>query len=237
MRYLILLSVLFVAACNTVVYPTQSELNGQDADPNLVTQSLFGDGTIPEQDIQRLLNGKIVIHDSMKVAIYKFDPGPANFYSVYGYDNYTNFKYNEEYLKTQQRFIDTLSALVKQSPKVQEVVLMPSLMVSRNPNISQLREAAVRLQADMLLIFSVTSDIYYKYKFLARNNAKAFVNSEVLLMDIRTGVIPYSNVITDDVLVTKEGEEVIDETRKRALAMASLKALIAGGKGVKQFLH
>ena len=80
-------------------------------------------------------------------------------------------------------------------------------MVGGNASITQLREAAVRLQADMLLIFSLKSDIYSKYRAFAKDEAKAFATNETLLMDIRTGVIPFSNVVTRDTLIKKGTED------------------------------
>jgi len=73
---------------------------------------------------------------------------------------------SEAYLKTQQEYIDTLDKALTASERVVEVVIMPSLLTPRDTTIPLLREAAVRLQADLLLIFSITSDTYYKDKWL-----------------------------------------------------------------------
>jgi hypothetical protein len=110
-------------------------------------------------------------------------------------------------------------------------------MTNPNPNITQLRETAVRLQADVLIVYSISSDIYYKYRFFQKNQAKAFATCETILMDTRTGVMPHSSVITKEKLVVKEREELTDsETRKKAEREAIVLALIDSGKAVAEFL-
>ena len=197
-----------------------------------LTQSLFQakDRTISEADIQRLLNGKINLPDTLRIAIYKYASTSINRY----YSQYWN---NEEYLALQQSYVDTLVAELHTHPRVAKLILIPTLMVSPSPTVTQLREAAVRLQADALLIFSVKSDIYYKSKLFEKNEAKAFATCETLLMDIRTGVIPHSSVITQENLVQKAEEDWSpQETRKRAENGAIWKCLEETGKEVVGYL-
>jgi hypothetical protein len=207
--------------------PTQ-----QANDPELITTSLFDskDRTISEADIQRLLNGKIEIPDSLKIAVYKFASTSTNRY-------YSSYSSNEEYLKTQQIQMDTLVSKLKMSSKVDQVILVPSMMINAYPNMTQLREAAVRLQADLLLVFSLTSDTYYKFKTFQKNESKAFATCETLLMDTRTGIIPHSNIVTRENLVRKENEDwTNEELRKRAENGAILLTLVETGEKVVKFL-
>ncbi len=200
--------------------------------PEIITESLFdaNNSTISEADIQRLLNGRIVIPDSLRIAVYKYGGTSVNRY-------YSSYWTNEEYLKTQQSFLDSLVAQLKPCRKIEEVVLVPSLMTSGNPGITQLREAAVRLQADLLLVFSVNSDIYYKYKALQKNESKAFATCETILLDTRTGVIPHSSVVTKENLLVKEKEDWTNqELRKRAENGAIALTLMEAGQRVTAFL-
>ena len=170
----------------TTTRPTTSGVTAYGVDPQeVITKSLFDskDRTISEEDIQRLLSGEIQIPDTVRVALFKYSSTSINRY-------YTNWWTDEEYLKTQQSFVDTLVSQIGTSSKVKKVIPVPALMTSANPNMTQLRETAVRLQADILVVYSITSDIYYKYKVFQKNQAKAFATCETILMDTRTGVIP-----------------------------------------------
>lgn len=206
----------------------RSQLN----DKELITESLFNDKdqTISEADIQRLLNGEIKIPDTVRIAVYKYASTSVSRY----YSYYWN---NEEYLKSQQGFQEILVDELEKASKVQKVILVPGIMASAKPNITQLRESAVRLQADLLFVYTVSSDIYNKHRAFQKNEAKAFATCETLLMDTRTGVIPHSSVVTRESLVVKKDEDWDNnEMGKRAENGAISQTLKESGKRAAEFL-
>lgn len=233
MKFNALLFLLLVLVINGCVSPKRyGELQQSYNTPEVITQSLFDDKdrTISEADIQRLLNGEIEIPDTVQVAIYKYGGNSLSRYFSY-------YRSDEEFLKLQQNYIDTLVSQFNKAAKVKKVILVPSIMTNNAPNITQLRETAVRLQADLLFIFNLNSDIYYKYKAFQRNEAKAFATCEALLMDTRTGVIPHSSVITSEKTVTKSSSDLSnDETRKRAENGAVILSLVETGRRAAIFL-
>ena len=221
-------------SCTTTqpTYTPNAQYRASGVQTEVITKSLFSskDQTISEEDIQRLLNGSIDIPDSLKIAVFRYGGTSVNRY-------YSAYWSNEEYLKNQQSYIATIVDKLEEAHKVQEVVVVPTLMADQNPSITQLREAAVRLQADMLLVFTVNSDIYYQYKTFKKNEAKAFATCEALLLDTRTGLIPHSNIITRENLVEKTGEDISNqETKKRAEEGAITSALTAVSEQLTNFL-
>lgn len=228
-----LLLTAFLYNC-TATRPSYTGVTAYGVDNHgVITKSLFDskDRTISEEDIQRILNGAIVIPDTITVAIFKYPSTSINRY-------YTNWWTDEEYLKTQQSFVDTLVSQIGSSNKVKKVIPVPTLMASTSPNITQLRETAVRLQADILIVYSVTSDIYYKYKVFQTNEAKAFATCETILMDTRTGVIPHSSIVTREKHAFKNQQDLTDtETRKNAEKEAILLTLVEAGAQISSFLE
>ncbi|MEM7371337.1 MAG: hypothetical protein AAF587_22165 [Bacteroidota bacterium] len=227
---LLLLICVTLSACTTT-RPIPGDLPAPEQER--ITQSLFDskDRSLSEENIQRLLDGTIILPDTVRISVFKYGTPAANQY-------YNQYWYNEEYLKVQQKYLDTLIAQIQKAEKVKRVVLMPSLMVSRSPTITELRESAVRLQTDLLLVFSLHSDIYYKYKAFTKDDAKAFATCETILMDIRTGVIPHSSVVTKENFTNKRSTDLsVDETRKRAETGAVIQTLLESGKGVADFLQ
>ena len=225
--------ILMSMACTTPQPIPYGRSLEQSANPEVISKSLFDskDRTISETDIQRLLEGRISIPDTVRVAVYKFASTSMNRY-------YTAYSSNEEYLKTQQSYLDTLVAKLRVSNRVSKVIPVPGMMTNSYPNITQLRETAVRLQADLLLVFSLTSDTYYKFKAFQKNESKAFATCETILMDTRTGVIPHSNIVTREKLVRKGQEDwTNEETRKRAENGAVILTLVETGQGVAEFLN
>ena len=238
-KYLLFLSLIFIigmSSCSTrypkmtsdLSYQNQSEMKRTQ---ETITQSLFSpkESTITEEDIQRLLNGKIKVPDSVRVAVLNLN-STFNHYS--GYYNWNN----EEEMKLQRQNFELLKTALLTTDRAHKVFLMPNMVIDKNPTLQQLREAAVRMQADMLLIFHLKSDLYYKYKMFKKNEIKAFASCEALLMDIRTGVIPFSNVLTKDVMIKKEeGDFNNDETRRRAISDATKKTLSGLGIELVQY--
>ncbi len=206
------------------------------SDKPTLTESLFKtkDSTLSEADIQKLLNGKIEFPEGIRIAVFNYEP-TANNYSNRYYGTYWD---NEEYLHLQQDYMETVVNGLKASKRVEKVILMPSILANEKSSITQLREAAVRLQADALLIFHLQSDLYYKYKLFKKDQAKAFANCEALLMDIRTGMIPHADVLTNEELVEKNEQDFDVETmQKRAIKLAVLGVLEEITQGVAGFIE
>ena len=86
-------------------------------------------------------------------------------------------------------------------------------------------------------LFSINSDIYHKYKVFKKDEVKAYATCESLLMDIRTGIIPHSEVVTRDFLTQKTEKDLDNnELRKRAEQTAIGLTLEEIGKRLTDFL-
>lgn len=199
---------------------------------NIITESLFNDKdrTLSEDNIKTLLDGKLVLPDTLRVAVFKV--GMNNHF-------YSNMLYTRNYessIRGQQSLFDSLATRLKQNARVEEVHSIPTMMLSDYPNITQLREASVRLQSDILVVYSTTSDIYYHSKIIKKDEIKAFATTEFFLLDVRTSLIPFSTVVTKDYLAKEIKGELNAETRKRAEQEATLMTLLEIGEQVKAFL-
>lgn len=231
-------SLLFLYSCGYQTYPKNTKQQDSSfAQSRLKTtpilkQSLFNakDRTISEAGIQQILNSEIILPDTIRIALLNYS---ANSISRY-YDTYWN---NEAYLKSQQAYIEVLKKQLKQVAAVKKIILMPNIIIGDHPNIFTLRESAVRLQADLLFIFSINSDIYQKYKVFKKDEVKAYATCESLLMDIRTGIIPHSEVVTKDFLTQKTAQDLSNnDLRKRAEQSAILLTLENIGEKLTGFL-
>lgn len=226
MKYLFLIATL-IGLSNCGSLPRYSNGSSRES----ITESLFADKdrTLSEEDIQRLLNGKLNLSDTLRVALFRYGMNNRYYNKFYAYAD-------ESTIHSQQDYIDTLISGLKDNRRVQNVHPIPSLMLSSSPTITQLRETSVRLLSDLLIVYSSTSDIYYKYKTFKKDEAKAFATTEVIIMDIRTGLIPFSTTITKDYLTKSLSGELIAETRKRAEKEAVILTLVETGKRIDAFI-
>jgi len=217
---------------NKIANNSLNQARQGSASDTFITQSLFDekDRTITEENIQRLLNGKLVLPDTVRIAIHQYSRSPINRY-------YYNYWSDEDFLKTQQAFVNVIVNSIAKSHRVKKIILIPGMMITSKPTITTLRETAVRLQSDLLLVFSITSDIYYKYRFLNKDEAKAYATTEFMLLDTRTGLVPYAQIVTKDFLTKKTDEDInLEELRKRAEKTAIIQSLLDSGDRLKEFL-
>ena len=91
---------------------------------------------------------------------------------------------------------------------MQKVSVIPEIVVSKSPSFTQLREAAVRLQSDLVVVYSIASDIYSRYKPFSNPDLKAFATIQLIVLDVRTGMVPFSTIVTKDQLSKKTKSEM-----------------------------
>jgi hypothetical protein len=223
---------LFFASCETtknLAIPEDGYLKHDYEKDTLILQSLFSDraSTISEENIQKVLEGNITLPQQLRVALVKVDGNNEGKY-------YWN---DESYLKNQQSYIDLFTSTLQRSARVKKVTLIPDLLVSKQLTYTNIREAAVRMQADVVVLFSVTSDVYTKYKAFAKDDIKAFATTQLIVLDVRTGLVPFSAISTKDVLSQKKKEETdVYEARSRVKNEAVLLTIGDIGEKINGFL-
>lgn len=228
---------IFLMSCSTGKWMTSGKGELPAIEEPILTASLFSSdqSVLDDEAINAILSGRIIVPENAKVAIIKFPSAQeqrrARFY--YGY----LYSQSEEYHNAQERFFDAFKEPLLQSGKVSDVVLLPNLMVPEKTSISILREAAVRTQSDLLLVYRTDSAIYEKYKFLGKDKVKAYCTCEAVLLDIRTGIIPSTHIVTEKYEGQKEKEDMDNlEMRRRAENEATAKALENLGSELASFL-
>jgi hypothetical protein len=231
---IIILAALTFCSCETThkTFGASPESSDKTAPDQLITESLFNDksATISEENIQKILDGNYKLPQNLRVAIVKLESLQQRRYSYWWSD--------EEFLKTQQSYLDLFAEKFKQSARVKTVSIIPDLLISKTPSFTNLREAAVRMQADVVVIYGIAGDIYSKYKLFGKADIKAFATTQLIVLDVRTGLVPFSTIITKDILSQKRKEE-LDETeaRNRVQKEAVLLTINEIGQKVTDFLN
>lgn len=186
--------------------------------------------TLSDSTIAQLLDTPVQIPDSARIAVLQVSTrGSVPSYSYY--------RLTERELDAQEAYLDTLRAQLLPGG-VGEVEFLPSLLVPEEPSIPVLREIAVRLQADALLVFRVSSDLFQDARFFDNDEFKAYATCEAVLMDVRTGALPFSTVVTRSYLTKKRKDDLSNaDARRRAEQEAVLLALVGMGDQVATFLQ
>jgi len=126
---------------------------------------------------------------------------------------------------------------LKNSGKVKSVKLIPDLLISNNLSFTNIREAAIRTQSDIVVVYSISSDIYSKYKMFSKTDIKAFATTQLIIMDVKTGLIPFTTIVTKDVQSKKKENELNDsEAINRTKNEAVLSTINEIGEQMNDFL-
>jgi len=198
-----------------------------------IATSLFpSDQAVMSDDaVGRILSSRLELPAKAKVALMKFpdSEGSRNYGRYYWRD--------EEYLKLQQSQVDALTQALHASDQIAEITPLPSLMTPSRVSIPILREAAVRMQADMLLVFRVGSDTYSQYRAFAKDKVKAYSTCELVLLDVRTGLVPFTRVVSRERLELKQPSDLdLSETMRRAMETSAAEALKAAAEDLVGFV-
>ncbi|WP_291372002.1 hypothetical protein [Cyclobacterium sp.] len=214
-------------ATKTNTYP--GSINFIDNDPP-ITQSLFEDksATISEENIQRILDGTYSLPEDLSVAFVRIAPSQ----SLQRY-----YWSDEEYLKSQQQYLDLFSEKFKNSSRVKKTFSIPDLLISSAPSFTSIRGSAVRTQSDIVVIYSINSDIYSQYKLFSKTDIKAFATTQLVILDVRTGLIPFTTIVTKDFQDKKTDADLNEnEARNRIKNQAVLGTIEEIGLQLEAFL-
>lgn len=185
-----------------------------------ITTSLFDkdNAVISQEAVEMLLKGRVDLGDSLRVGVFKVAGSGRR--SYYGHGK------TEEQVDLEQEFFDIVSSSFSRNPRVRWIRSVPEILSPREVTLPRLRESAVRLQADLLVIYSVQSDIFTDHNLFKKDEIKAYSTVEFLVLHTRTGVVPISEIRTRKVIEPKAGDDAdLSETRKRAQKKAILEAL------------
>jgi len=206
--------------------PSSREYDEGYNDP--ITQSLFADknASITEENIQKILDGTIKIPEKLRVAVIRLDQQERRYYWN-----------SEQYQKMSQAYMDLITSQLKKSGRVTRVSSVPDLLINKPVTYTTIREASVRMQSDVAVVFSVATDTYSKTKFLSKTDFKCFANTQLIILDIRTGLILFSSVVTKDAAGQKQEKELDNaEAVKRVQHEAALLTLDEIGQKINEFL-
>jgi hypothetical protein len=201
---------------------------GRASEEQKVGGSLFpsDQAVLGDEAISKILSCKMEIPPHTKLALMKFPSARRYYWS------------DEDTLSLQQEHVDTLSQALLKSQVIHEVTPLPSLMTPHNASIPVLREAAVRMQSELLLVFRVTTDTYFKYRSFSSDKTKAYSTCELVLLDVRTGLVPFTAVVTRDRLEEKARQDLnLAETMRRAEKIAAEDALRSAANDLVRFIQ
>lgn len=187
-----------------------------------------GPGNLSDEAIHKLLNSKIKKQDNVKLAILKLGHQGIDysFYPEY-YEEHANVD------RTETKILDTFMS----GTSIKSITMIPSFLLPQSMTLANLRDSAAILQANYLLIMKTNSRSDFDFNIFSPDEAIAIANMEVALMDVSTGVIPYTALISGKKKIKKKDKDDFNshEFRIRARKEAEQEAFLNLAKDLKEF--
>ncbi|MDJ0698436.1 MAG: hypothetical protein QNJ07_01160 [Woeseiaceae bacterium] len=216
------------AACTSMPVSTASRPDAYYANTSTSDRegSLFaGDAaTLSDEAINRILE-------------YDYSPPALNRVALMPFGREIWSQWSEELSLASQEMqaavIDTLRA----SPRVYDASYLPSILIPENRTVPHLREAAARYQADLLVVYRSFCQSFERYRIFSADKSRAFCGVEAVLLDTRTGLVPFTSVATHSYDVEKSDADMnFRETILRAQLEATATALGQVSGEIARFL-
>jgi hypothetical protein len=100
-----------------------------------------------------------------------------------------------------------------------------------------LREAAARYQADLLMVYRTYCRSFERYRLFAADQSRAFCGVEAVLLDTRTGLVPFTSVVLKSFEAIENDSDLnFDETMLKAQLQATTDALSEVSSEIVTFL-
>lgn len=206
--------------CSTLPKQVSSDYLAKMQDRETIGESLLDEkGNLGEQEISRLLNSKIEIPRDLHLAVVFLSD--SNFFET-------------KYLSPRmERFFDRK----EWGGRVQAISPVPQSLLGKSSDLRSLRRAAALLQADMLLVIKPVTRSDWRFSFF-RSRAKAFSSVEVMLVDTRTSVVPFT-VLSSGAIEQSEQEEDFSHSEliERAKLESEYKALEGIPRIIREYLE
>jgi hypothetical protein len=227
---LVLLAALALAGCSTTY---SAERPGSYYDGALY-------GAVAERETESLFTSDEAILSSAdieKILAYRWQAPPLNRIGIVALGRNFWFGYSEELTRSGTQIQARLVNRLRSSPLVYDASYVPTLLIPQKRTVGHFREAAARYQADLIMVYQASCRTYDKYRLFSPDEAKSYCNVEAVLLDTRTGIVPFTVTASRDFMTRKQPEDLnFRETLARAELAALADALDEIGGEVVTFL-
>lgn len=219
---LVVLAGLLTVGCSTASKNTTYMNEDTYKSREIIKTSILDGGEVSEEKIEKFLSGRISLPKEIIIGVVRLK------------ESSDGLGFNKVDDELAQKFYSSNSW----GARVRSVVPVPSLLMSSPINLKGLRQTAALLQANMLVILSPITYTDSKYNWLQSDKVKGITNLEVIVMDTKTGAIPFTQVISETVELEADKNKDYDiyESMNRAKFESEKKAILQVSKAVGQFL-
>ncbi len=191
-------------------------------------QSLFKEdqALLSGEEMTRIMGTQVALPEGGKLVVVRFGQG-CNWW-----------RWSEDFLKNSDKIDQYLLASLSGSTRIKEAYYLPSLLTPPQMTIPHLRQASARFQADLILVYNTMTGSFDRQKFLGPDKTRAYCRVEAILVDTRTGIIPWGAVATETFSAEKSSKDQdFNETVARAEQQAMSAAWLRLAEQVARYME
>ncbi len=216
LRVLLLLSLTCVGCVTGHAQPARIEPAAEEASVSLFPSDA---AVLADEAIARILDAPSRLPDRTEVALLHIDHRSAG--RFWGFGPY----WTAIAPATHQVLTDKVAAALRTSGGIARAADLPSFLLPEKPAVGQLREAAARFQADAVFVYRTDCQAHMRHRFLRTDQVKAFCLAESVLLDVRSGLVPFTSRALRDFTVDQSYSRDFAETVREAETAAFSAAL------------
>jgi hypothetical protein len=206
--------------------------------PDSYYQGLSYEATSPDSGSLFSTDDEVLSDENIKTILsHRFVPQTLNRICILPLGQMYWYGWSYDLDRANEAVQNTLIEKLRSTPSVYDASYLPTLLIPEEKTIGHLRQAAARYQSDFLLVYHASFQTYQKYRLFSPDKSKAYCNLEAVLLDTRTGIVPFtilvSRTYTADELKTDMN---FHETIRKAQLSALESALSEVGDKVAEFL-
>ena len=194
----------------------------------------------PGTDMSLFAGDAAVLSDAAigNILDYKYQPPALSRIALMPFGRETWSQWSEELSISTDQLEQNVIETLRSSPRVYDASYLPSILIPKNRTVPYLREAAARYQADLLLVYRSYCRSFEKYRMFRANEARAYCGVEAILLDTRTGLVPFTSVASKTFDVRKtDADTNFQETVLKAQLAAVADALAEVSGQIVAFLN
>jgi hypothetical protein len=118
-----------------------------------------------------------------------------------------------------------------------DLSVVPTLILSNTVTVPVLRAVGARMQNDLILLVQWSDENFREYHTFGKDKARSVTSIEAMLLDVRTGLIPFSSAVTENFTVQETDQDLSYwEAEAKARQAAFERAMAKLGDGLVSFL-
>ncbi|MEL7238518.1 MAG: hypothetical protein AAGK78_06625 [Planctomycetota bacterium] len=195
-------------------------------DAPVLSTSLFtaDDLVVTDEAVKTILDSRVEVPADARVAVVLLGRRP----------NWAGW--NSDIAQASDAVYRDFLTSIESHPNVAAAEFVPQLLMPSTADIANLRLAALRMRCDMLLVYTSRTGQYEDRKLLGTDRVRAYATVEALLIDVRTGTVPATTIITDSAEAEKTRDDKnLRDASVRAQLDATAKAWMKMSGDVKAY--